>query len=89
MSQSPTVSEILRGADSFSVGISAMLAEYPAFRISDLMSVACAELVELGWAPDEMHPDCAYLLGLVSILRPIYAEHGDQQLADAVSQLGF
>lgn len=83
------ISQILTQAESLDAGIAAVVQTYPDLTIEDLFSVAHTELVELGWQPDAAHPDCAFLIGLVSLLRPVYAESGDRPLAEALKQIGY
>jgi hypothetical protein len=89
MPQMLPISQILTQAETLHAGIAAVVEVYPDLTIEDLFSVAHTELVELGWQPDAAHPDFAFLIGLVSLLRPVYAETGDRPLAEALKQIGF
>lgn len=77
------ISELLCAADSLGAAAVALAREYPELSISDLLAAERAEVLELGWDPTAAHRDCAYLVTMVAMLRPMIGEHGDLPLAEA------
>ena len=71
------ISALLREADSLGAAAAALTREWPHLTVNSLLAVERAEIVELGWCPSRGHRDCAYIVTMAALLRPICAAHGD------------
>jgi hypothetical protein len=81
--QSKPLSELLNSPATLSSAVVALLDTYPDITIGNLLAAETAEFFELGWEPTPAHRDCAYLVAILEILRPVGRMHGDLPLVQA------
>ena len=66
------------------MAVAALTREYPDLTVAGVIAAEKAEILEIGWAPSPAHADCAHLLAIAAMVKPLYNAHGDLPLQQAV-----
>ena len=78
-----SISAVICDACSLGAAIVALIREYPELTIESVIAAESAEILEMGWSPSSRHRDCAYLLSIAELLKPILDDHGNLTLEQA------
>ena len=87
MDQSKNLSALLSQADTLEAAMKILVRNLPDLPLETLFSAERAEILEAGWSPSRHHRDCAHLVSLTEILRPLAQENGSLSIAEAFAIL--